>query len=829
MRKNISYKNKRKLKKKSRLQKKHGGSLMRGKIDSTTEFPSKGIFKGEIDFTNTETDTIPDESISNKATHTATSSSDDSSATTQTVTSAPDEKSESKSSAEEMVRSGMSQFEYMKKPPLMKLADHILYTLYTLAGIFIYYPSYFANIPDNTLENIVPTDGGCKILFGDERVCKRKIKCFFKKCSMMEDPIGYKLDKELQLSIRGPNQKLKKSRRIQVLKGGRRVHKKYSMKKKKDFFKHIPRKIQQVMKKKQKQEMKEYYRLYKSLYSKKKKQKGGELPNTTTFISSENQSVLDSLQNQGMSNHDRMIILNALKKGSLSTDSIQEIYDGKGKDVVALLFRNEMEKKGLSKGTIDLAKKAMSFVKKDESQRLDQQTCMNKVVGKDGKSDSSHIFCNPKSPIEYNEDELGKNIVFKTLFGRNEEQRMKETVQETLKNFKTVFSVGKNVGYDTNLGDETSSLANTEIVEDFVRTHFDKDSVYRLLMIYKMLDKIFDKTITYEDMKTYGEEIPREIYGVDVTFPWKVKNEFINPEERRKCLFAHLTKSNLGDDYKSKDLYEKCFVCKNCTLANTSFKVWDRIFSNLFKSSKENFIDITHDLFQIMGKHFKKVLLPIKQYYLVSLLSMNMVNSLMELKDLKSRVTVVNKDGDKNVYSFRDLILGIPQMDVIFEPTSSTKDQLRDTYMIMKSMNLEDILYDTAFKFMFKKLQSMAPDQGEERLNEIKKQVRKKCHEYYGRQKNYMFIENNHITFEELNEINNLNNSETLQSMFENPESASRKEINDAIESEIERNTPLFELVLNRDKFEDRTEYENAEQENVKKAKDLIRKLNEFV
>jgi hypothetical protein len=46
--------------------------------------------------------------------------------------------------------------------------------------------------------------------------------------------------------------------------------------------------------------------------------------------------------------------------------------------------------------------------------------------------------------------------------------------------------------------------------------------------------------------------------------------------------------------------------------------------------------------------------------------------------------------------------------------------------------------------------------------------------------------------------------------MFENPESASRKEINDVFESEIERNTPLFEIVLNRDKFEDSTEYENV-------------------
>ena len=58
----------------------------------------------------------------------------------------------------------------------------------------------------------------------------------------------------------------------------------------------------------------------------------------------------------------------------------------------------------------------------------------------------------------------------------------------------------------------------------------------------------------------YNEDLPDEMYGVNVAFPWSTKNYFVTPEERRKSIFTHLTRSNLADDYQSEHLYEKCFV-----------------------------------------------------------------------------------------------------------------------------------------------------------------------------------------------------------------------------------------------------------------------------
>ena len=36
-----------------------------------------------------------------------------------------------------------------------------------------------ASVDDTTLENIIPTEEGCKTLIGDELMCKRKLKCLF--------------------------------------------------------------------------------------------------------------------------------------------------------------------------------------------------------------------------------------------------------------------------------------------------------------------------------------------------------------------------------------------------------------------------------------------------------------------------------------------------------------------------------------------------------------------------------------------------------------------------------------------------------------------------
>lgn len=769
MRKNISYKNRRKIIKKNKLQKKYGGSSKGGEIDTEKEAVNQAATAIQV----------------------ATQATTATQAVPKVIITKPEENDNDANSSTE---TGDIDIEYMQKSPMMKLADHLLYSLYTLAGVFIYFPSYFANLPEDNLENIIPEKGGCKILFGDELTCKKKLKCFFKNCSMTDDPQTWANERT----------KLKNtSKKGKVLKGGRRLHKQYSMKKKKNYFKYIPHKIQQMMKQKQKKEIKEYYQLYKSVNSKKKKQKGG-------IFTQENQIVLNVLP-PNMPLDDRVFIENELRKKSLSTNEIQRIYNGKEADVIKQL-------KGTSNGSIHIVEKEKG---KEASKNLDEKTCTNKVLGKDGKFKSNHTFCNGNSPIDYNKNEVSKKFLSKTLFGRNQEERLKETVQSTVTNFRTVFGIGRNVGYETNLSREhSSSLANEEIIEDFIRSHYDKKSVYRMLIIYKMLDKIFDTTITDSDIKQYGENLPIEDYNVEVMFPWKLKNnkQSLNPEEKQKCLLTHLTKANLGDDYKSKDLYKKCFICKNCTLANTSFKVWDRLFSNLFKSSKQNFIDITHDLFELMKKNFEFKLLPIKQYYLLSLLSMNMVNSLMEFKDLKPRVTVESEGHNKTVYSFRDLILGIPQIELMIEPTSTIKDQLYETYMIMKAMNFEDILYHTTFEFMFKKLKQIHNDDGT-RIHKMKNLVQENCRIYYGRQLYYPFMDSNEINLEDLKQTNLLT-SQTLQEMFENPQSSTREEINKEIETVIESKNPLFRIVLDRAKFDKVDEYNDE-------GKELISKLNQ--
>jgi hypothetical protein len=112
------------------------------------------------------------------------------------------------------------------KSPVMHLMDYMLYTLYTMMSIFIYYPTYWVNLPNSTLEELIPTNEGCKTLVGDERLCKKKIKCLFSDCSLFEDPVGYKLDKKRERELNN-GKKLRKSKKVQKIemKGGKTLKK----------------------------------------------------------------------------------------------------------------------------------------------------------------------------------------------------------------------------------------------------------------------------------------------------------------------------------------------------------------------------------------------------------------------------------------------------------------------------------------------------------------------------------------------------------------------------------------------------------------------------
>lgn len=654
----------------------------------------------------------------------------------------------------------------LDKPPIMHVIDYLLYTLYTIAGIFIYYPTFLVNLPDTTLEKIVPTEEGCKTLIGDELMCKKKLKCFFKKCTMFEDPIGYKLQKEIDQSKKHGIHRFK-SKKVQKIKmnGGNKMR---TMKQKEHkYLKFIPYKVKKQMKKAQKRELKLFLKLYKSLIQTNKKGGGSQFK--------------------------------------------------------------------MAKGAANIAKNIAGTMRVS-GDNIEQNTCINKVTHEDGTTTTSNILCDAKKSIDYKSDEPNNNVLYKALFGRNQVERMKETVQKSKEQLKTIFSMGKSV---RNLSKKNGTLnekisqyyldngiepyVETEMVEEFLKDYMDHDSIYKMLLAYKMLDTIFKNEINEYEMEKYNEDIPDEMYGIDVAFPWSTKSHFATPEERRKCLFAHLTKSNLGDEYKSSDLYEKCFICKNCTLANTSFKAWDKVFSNLFVSSKTQFSNISSDLFQIMKKNYRFHLLPAKQYYLISLLALYFVHPMIDLKSLNMKIR--NEDGE--YYDIRDIILGIPNMSSVMEPSPMIKEQLRETYMIMKMMNVEEILYSMTFKIMYRNILKETNMNIEKRLHEIKKEIKKKYDTFYGRSRLYGLLDNN-VDFYELENFNPAKASQKIRNIQTNMDVYGDEEISDSLNDHFKLYLPLFQLLLNKNTYDNESLYETSENEYVRKFQSIVMKINEI-
>ena len=781
-----------------------------------------------------------------------------------------------------------SSIQSMNKSPMSHLMDSLLYTLYTLAGVFIYYPSFLINLPDSTLEQIIPTEDGCKVLFGNELVCKRKLKCFFKKCSMLEDPIGFKLLKDIEQSKQSGKAKNYQSRKIQKIQlGGKNKTRKY---RDHPYMKYVPFIVKKAMKKAYKQQVRQYKKLLKQvMYDKKKSkkeeikqqkrtdkqhkrkkdypflnskkyQKGGSAKLMDMTKSQLKENVKDELQNMGTpGSMDKLMDIGTSKMTNMAADQMKNMAKGELQNMGTpgsmdkLIDMGTSHMKNMAKGELQnmgipgpaasiinsVGQKAFDILSHDPSKNLNQETCINKTTDENGNPSSNHILCNSRPPIDYKNNEKESNILMKTLFGKTEEERQKETTINATELFSTVLGLSSQFQTPTSnqekpsnangnaLGGtddtEEAGFSNKDVVKEFIETNMEGESVYKLLMVYKMLEQIFHDEINTQEMEQYQKDLPDEMYGIDVAFPWSTKNQFISPEERRKCLLTHLTSSNLGDDYKSNDLYEKCFVCKNCTLANTSIKAWDKMIRNLFSSPKTEFVNIAFDLFQIMKKNFRFQLFPMKQYYLLSLLSMYFVHPMIDVNQVDVYVTL--KDGTS--YALKDFMLGIPQMTSIVKPSPMVLDQLRNIYMVFKMLDFDTILYSMCYKMLYKDILKVNDSHAEKRLHEIKKQIFNTSKLFYGNRKLYGLLENS-VDLHELDKLHFLNTSKTLHDMNSNLDSYSEEQITKALNEQLQEYIPLFELLLDTEEYEDVEKYEKNQNTIVQSFVPIVEKLNEI-
>ena len=660
----------------------------------------------------------------------------------------------------------------MNKAPIMHLLDYLLYTLYTLGGIFIYYPSFLVNIPDTTLEKIVPTKGGCKTLFGSELMCKRKIKCFFKKCSLMEDPIGYKLEKQLKNSVPTKSFTSKRVQKIQL--GGktrkRKIHK---------YMKYVPYKHRKRMKRNQNKEIKNFKKLLKYI-EKDKKQKGGTI---ATKLVDGNTVILKDVSH-------------------IMNDKLENVE----KD---LMMKSQETNQETNQENRQKNKSAITSLHPD--------TCINRTILPDGTTTSNNILCDLNEPVDYKGNEKDNNALKKMMLGKNEEEWAKETAQDSNEKFLAMLSMMKEF---SGMGEDSAN--RNEVIESIIKDYMDDDSTFKLLMVYKMLDNVFEPNTTSEDINSHKKDTPDGMYGIEVSFPWEVKNPKATFEERKKCLLTHLTNSNLGDDYQTNDLYEKCFVCKNCTLANTSFKVWDKLVSSLFSSNNSDFSGISNDLFKLMKKTFEFKLFPIKQYYLFTILAMYFIHPEMNLQTLN--IDIPTEKG--GTYKLKDLILGIPQMTALVEPSPMIKEQLRNTYMSLKSLDIETILYKMCYKMLYRRILETEKHDVERRMFEIKKQIRNKSKMFYGKQKLYAILMDNSVDLNELEHFHPFNIFPNIREISENKDVLQESEISKIYNKEFQNYIPLFQLLLDPEKYDKLESYENNDNGFIKQFVPIVEKMN---
>lgn len=674
------------------------------------------------------------------------------------------------------------------KSPTQHLLDYILYTLYTMMGIFIYYPTYWVNLPNTTLESVIPTAEGCKTLIGDERICKKKIKCLFRKCSLFEDPIGYKLDKRRD-KVRSQGKKLRKSRKVQmIMKGGKnRTYRK------KDKSKNNKHTLFDVMDEKTRDYLS-------TLYAREKK-------NEQKFY-----NLMTKNKKGGK----------ALKMDKLSQSDLAKQQGLK-----------------LASSGIKGATNAINDFLTEDSERVEQKTCVNQIKKADGTTTTNHIMCSSSKPVDYDESEVDKNVLFKLLFGKKKEERLKETAEKSISKMQGLLGLTKSIEqkggnntenqeYPDNQENEEKGYEFTdeEITQEFVREQLDEETILDFILLYKMLKMVFDDEVKTGEMKEYDMNLKPEAYGVEVAFPWKVNVFFASPEERRKCLLTHLTTSDLGDDFKQNDLYDKCFVCKNCTLANTTFKVWENVISSLFTSKKNDFRQVIQNLYYTVKQYFTFKLLSVKQYYMVSMLSMQLVHPLLNINELGSTT-----DNLGNILNFRELIFGIPVIEKNTDIPEIIKDKVRESFVMFKMMNIENILYDMYYKIAFKQI--MNSRYQEQRLNFMKALIEKNYKKFYGRRKILVF-DDNPISIEDMkvfNVIPEIEGIETFNTEYEainGSNDETKQQLYNKVRRKINELSPLYKILLHSENYDHLDDYKNNENGYVNHFQYTVEKVNKL-
>lgn len=633
--------------------------------------------------------------------------------------------------------------------PAQVALNYLLYTLYSLVGTLIYYPAFIANIPESTLENTLPKQDLCMKMGFSKRICQKKIKCLLKNCDYLDDPHGYKLDK--QYKIKRNRKKRKNITGKNIMAGGKNKTRKYP---KNNWNKYLTKEFKEKIRQ-------EYQKNILTLLHGKKRKWGKNKVNTKKYYGGRNAKLNNTCRNR------KTGILCSLKERiQLYTEPTKLARILQKKTKLMSMFGGGSE----SGGPLEEIKKTISELAKKNNKEL------HEFIEKDPEI-LSKIFDKFKSEHKGRYDiivRIMNNFPSKlaSFIERNKAELGSFIQQLKPNDFINNDSKKDNAGENEEIESDEDLIEKKYLIRRFFVEKIKTETLFKLAIVIKIMEKIIEtKKIKISDK---NESISRkESKGTDVIFPWIFDNPEMCLSDKIKCLSAHITQTKVEED---TELYNKCFICKHCTLRNTASTVWENVIKGILSGNKSKHFDLLiNELYGNLIKYVNFPFMTDKQYYFTTLISLHLAIEELDIENLN--VSFINSANTE--FKLKELILGIPSI-FIEDPTifNNELEKIKTYFQEFKDLGIIEEINGIYYESLMRKFFEIKPEHSKERLDFLKKVAFKNYELLYVRNKNmnnnwrqgvYEKFYNNSINTDEMERFSHFmiaDNDNLLQNLY---------------------------------------------------------------
>lgn len=595
--------------------------------------------------------------------------------------------------------SSMSSIKGGTPTPAQVALNYLLFTLYSLVGTLIYYPAFIVNIPESTLEETLPKQDLCMRMGFSKRICKKKIKCLLKKCDYLDDPTGYKLDKEYKKPC---NRKLKQdniTEKITMVGGKKDKTRKYRGKKyawKRYLSKELKQKLVQ-----------EYQKNILNIMLGKKKKKGKKRVQTKKYYGGKAKNIL----NHNTCRNKKTGILCSLRDGNVSytiPTILARILQKKTNIINMFGGGNESEDPVVEKiksEILDLSKKHNEKLYKTFQENSDNVLS----VVNDFKSKYPSIMriatMFPSKVSSFIEKNSNKITPF-----------IKNINIDNIKALSQKMANASDISKPSDSTDTDELLEKKALIRSFFVEKIKTKTLFKLSIVIKVMQKIFElKGIKNSPKESLN--LLKESKGTSMAFPWVFDDPNMCLSDKIKCLSAHITQTEI-DMNKNKELYEKCFVCKHCTLRNTASTIWGNVIKGILSGDKsKQFDDLINTLYGKLRPYIKFSFMTDKQYYLTTLVSLQLAIQNLDVEQISTSF----KTRGNSIFMLKELILGIPLISIEDQSVFNDDIEYIKTYFqAFKELGVVEEINGIYYESLMRRYFEIEQDDYDEKLDFLK-------------------------------------------------------------------------------------------------------------